>query len=374
MKFKTMVLAALMVMLVASAAIAAKKVYNFKGEIDTRDGKGLTKEQIAVPDDEGGFFSWTYTFMVYLDDDSSAMIQFTYWKFYLMDQRGLYFSYIDKGETAHYRQGIYDDDEMTYKKDPPDFKMGPHSWSGFYPDFDIKLDFPTEDGEPAMSADIHFDCRTPGWRPGEGPVHYGEPDGDWYDLIVMIPWAEVSGTITVDGKTKNITGWGYSDHNTQTVIPTAQTEELMALRSFTDDYAIHFLEYIAPEDYGHDRTTWLIIMKDDEIVYATDKWEREMDDYTTEPRRGYKYPQKMTFTIDQPGVKLTGELKGVKFIALLDAMDNLPGFIRSIAEKFITAPVFIRQNAVVEYKLEIPERSIDDEFTAKGVFETTIVR
>jgi len=359
---------------VAAAAWAAGQVYNFKGGVRTRADQGITKQQLKPMTPDSGFFSWTYTFMFYLDDDSSGMIQFTYWKYYVMETRGLYFAFNDKGDHLYLRKGLADADETSYSGDPPEMKMGPHYWKGFYPDFYVHQDFPAEDGQPQMMTDLHFHCRTPGWRPGEGPVHYGAPDGDWYDLIVMIPWADLDGTVTIDGKTRKVKGFGYSDHNSQTVFPTTQCDELMALRSFNDDYSINFLDYIAPEKFGRERSTWILIMKDHEILYATDKWERQMFDFKVEPRRGYKYPTRVTVKIDQPGVKLTGEIKGVKFIGAVDAMDEVPAFVRPVAEKFVTAPVFIRQNAVVQWRLTMPDQSIDDTFTAKGVYETTIVK
>jgi len=115
-------------------------------------------------------------------------------------------------------------------------------------------------------------------------------------------------------------------------------------------------------------------MKGKEIIYATDQWNREMFDLATEKRRGYKYPTRVTVKVDQPECKLEGEIKGTKFLVALDAMDQLPGFIRDVAQRFVTAPVFIRQNAVVEWHLTMPEKGIDARFTNKGVFETTIVR
>jgi hypothetical protein len=48
--------------------------------------------------------------------------------------------------------------------------------------------------------------------------------------------------------------------------------------------------------------------------------------------------------------------------------------VRPLAAKFVTAPVFIRQNAVVQWHLIMPGQGIDESFTAKGVYETTIVK
>jgi len=358
----------------AAIALAAGQIYDFKGGVQTRADLGIARQELEPMPSRGGFFTWTYTFVFYLDDNSSAMIQFTYWKMYIKKQRGLYFSFIDQGEKRFFRKGIYNEGETGYNADPPRLSMGAHSWQGFYPDFSLHMDFPAEKDLPEMKAEIRLHCRTPGWRPGEGPVHYGSPDGDWYDLIVMIPWADLEGTVTLNGKTRNIKGFGYSDHNTQTVFPTKQADELMALRSFSPEHAVHFLEYIAPENYGRQRTTWILIMKGNRILYATDKWSREMHDFQAEPKRGNRYPTRVTVNLDQPGCQLTGEIRGKRFLEALDAVDELPSFLKPIARKFVSAPVFIRQMAEVDWHLTMPAEGIDDRFRARGVFETTIVK
>ena len=365
---------AVAMILFAGAALAGKGVYNFTGGVRTRPDQGLSKLDLKPAPEEGGFFSWTYTFMLTLDDGSSGMIQFTYWKMYFKTQRGLYFAFSDKGEEQIIRKSIHGAKEIGYNEETPELVMGPHHWKGFYPDFNVHLDFPDEEGLPQMKADLRFRCRTPGWRPGEGPVHYGSPDGDWYDVVVMIPWADVSGTITVNGVTREAKGFGYSDHNTQNILPTKQCDKLMALRSFSDEYAVHFLEYIAPDHFDGERTTWILIMKGDRILYATDDWEREMFDFRTEPKRGYQYPTRVTAGIDLPECRLFGEIRGTKYIGALDALDEIPSFLRGIASKFVSAPVFIRQNAEVDWHLVMPGEEIDTRFTAKGVFETTIVQ
>ena len=272
------------------------------------------------------------------------------------------------------RKALYKGKQTRYIDEPPRFEMGPNYWTGFYPDFHVHLDFAPEEGQSDIQADIHFHCRTPGWRPGEGPAHYGSPDGDWYDIVAMIPWAEVDGTMTINGETRAIKGFGYSDHNTQTIFPTKQVERLSALRSFSKDYSVNFLDYVAPETFGRVRTTWLLIMKGNRILYATDKWDRELFDFEKEPGHGHKYPTRVMVGVDQPGCKLTGEIKGTRFLEALDAIEELPAFLRPFASKFMSVPVFIRQNAVVDWKLVMPGEGIDARFTAKGVYENTIVK
>ncbi len=114
-------------------------------------------------------------------------------------------------------------------------------------------------------------------------------------------------------------------------------------------------------------------MKDREILYATDDWERRPSDYVTEKKRGYTYPARMVINVKEPECGLSGELRSIHFNYMLHAMEFLPSFIRPVARKFLNAPVFIRSDAVVDWRLVMPGRGIDRGFTTRGEFETSIV-
>lgn len=359
-----------LLLLAGAVALAAGQVYNFKGGVKTRAEKEITKQELAPQPDQGLIFTWTYTFVYYLDDRSSGMIQYSYFKAggSLYQRNFVHFSYAPMDGERVYRKDIIANDQRAWQEDPPRLTMGKHYWKGFYPDFDLHLDY----GD--VKADLHYHCLTPGWRPGEGPTHYGAPDGPWYDLITMIPWAEVTGTIVLPEKTLQVHGHGYSDHNTQTVLFTSQADHLNVLRSFGDQYSIHFLDYVAPADYGAARTTWLLILRQGEILYATDDYQLKGLDLQKDPRRGFPYPTRMEVTINHPECRLSGEIKARKLVEVLDVADETPGWARPVVSAFVTTPIFLRQQADVDWHLQMPGRGIDARFTNRGIFEVCHVR
>ncbi len=343
-----------------------KRVYGFKGGVKARAEKGLTRDETGFHDAEGKFFSQSWTFVYYLDDRSGGYLQFTYMRMgYFLERLSGQHSYFGPDGELRFSAEPASGSDWCFELEPWRLRMGRQELTGFYPEFTVRSEI------KGLATDLHFLCKVPGWRPGEGPAYYGSPDGDWYDVYIVIPWAEVSGTITVDGKTRSVHGFGYMDHNVQTVFFTAQATSINALRSFSDHYAIHFLEYVAPEGVEPRRLAWLLIMKDDRILFATDKYTIEPSDYVDDDRADYPYPTRIKVSVDLPECMLTGTIRCIGFMEFLDVMDQIPEFLRGIADRMFRQPAFVRQLAEVDWEIKL--KDIDENIRAEGIFEVAFV-
>ena len=58
--------------------------------------------------------------------------------------------------------------------------------------------------------DLHFESTVPAYRPGTGRW---DVDGRHFSWFCSVPGADVSGRLLIDGKTVEVTGNGYHDHN-----------------------------------------------------------------------------------------------------------------------------------------------------------------
>ena len=236
-------------LLAAGLALAVEvgPVYLFKGGVKLKAGKEVTRKDLEVEPAEGKFFSQGWTFVYYLDDGGGGYIQFSHARLgYTIKQILVHHSHYTADGKMIYKKEILSPKDLKWDEAEPRLSMGKSSMSGFYPEF--RLYVPLEGLETTLT----FQCLTPPWRPGAGPVHYGTPDGDWYDVVVPIPLARVSGTIRIANQERKVSGYGYSDHNTQTIWFMTQCEEIYALRSFSNNYAIHFLDYHSPAQFGND--------------------------------------------------------------------------------------------------------------------------
>ncbi len=340
-----------------------KKLYKFKGEVNAQT-LGLTVNQIGFYSPQGHFFTQSWTFIYYLDNGGGGYIQFSYARVgFIFKQLLVHHSHYTNEGKLVYRKDIMSVDKLNWEPLIPALKMGESSWSGFYPDFKVRAYLKD------LKADLTFHCLVPGWRPGKGPAHYGSPDGPWYDLVVMIPWAEVSGTIEAEGKKKKVKGFGYCDHNVQTIWFSTQCNRIYALRSFAKNWAIHFLDYQSTPEYGGEHLRWLIVMNKGKILFATDKYEISFSDW--KKSKNYNIPSRAKIKVSQSGFQLEGEIIGKKLVEILDINSQLPSWIAPAVNKLIRQPVLTRQ--IAEIKWHIKTKHKTKTIKAEGIFEYTIV-
>ena len=343
-----------------------KQIYPFKGGVKAKPDKEVTKKDLAAVTPEGKFFSDGWTFVYYTDDGGGGYVQYSYIRMGYAAKQIIahHVHYLPDGRMV-YRKEILSAGDMKWDEKEPRLTMGKSFFSGFYPDFHVVCPL------PGLKTDLTFHSLVPPWRPGTGPVHYVTPDGEWYDIVVFIPLARISGTIKVEGVEKKITGWGYADHNDQTIWFPTQVEELYALRSFGGKYAVQLLDYHSPAAFGHKRLSWLIVIKENQIIYATDKYELQPSNWAKEPGRGRKYPQTVKIIVNDPEMKLEGEIKCPRRLDVLDVRDQIPALLEATAGKLIRQPAYIRQKAEVTWKIKFSGK--DEIVPAQGILEYTIV-
>jgi predicted secreted hydrolase len=64
-----------------------------------------------------------------------------------------------------------------------------------------------------IAAELTYESRLPGWRPGTGYLFFDEATGHFFKWVVPLPRAQVTGTLELDGQTMTVEGVGYHDHN-----------------------------------------------------------------------------------------------------------------------------------------------------------------
>ena len=213
--------------------------------------------------------------------------------------------------------------------------------------------------------DLTYKNVLPPWIAGDGWI-YLTPEKDIFNHYMMnCPWADVTGTMKVGGKTLNVVGQGYSDRSNSVLPPTRQNPYLYSLRTFSSEgtprgerWFFGLLESISHKEYGSKRIPMLLLAHGDEWVITTKKYTLVARDYVKDPGAPYEYPKRLVIRGEDQGYKYNFEYKCLKLFDFTDIFGELPEWIRKLALKFMKRPVFFRSLGELTGTLEDPDGKI----------------
>lgn len=261
---------------------------------------GVNPNQIEMWEDKrrdtsrSGHWEWWY-FDALLDDGTAVVIQFF--------SKAAQFRNIDYPSATikvtlpdgkHYEKEFrYPAKDGRFGKDRCDVQIGAHSFRGDFKTYNIHVE-PLE----GLGADIRLTSLAQPYRPGSAYFGFGDHDEQYYTWLCAVPKGEVTGALTVNGKKRQIHGFGYHDHQWgSNVYMTLWNHWLWARQGF-DDYSLLVFDMVSDRKYGYERIPIIFIEdKDGNIVFESNrdvKYEL-LSDYRDE-KSGKKYPKSSRYT------------------------------------------------------------------------------
>jgi hypothetical protein len=177
---------------------------------------GLQKD-IAVREDgrrtpqSPEYFEWWY-FDGLLDDGTVVVVWFGDNWFYGSHKRAVDIELTPRGKPTRRIMRTFDI-PGAFSRDQANIQIGPHSFKGDLQTYTIHVDA-TETG--GVGCDLVLRRRVASYRPATGYIEAGDKYFAW---LVAVPEGAVTGTLTADGVTRQVTGSGYHDHNWGNVSP-----------------------------------------------------------------------------------------------------------------------------------------------------------
>ena len=156
-------------------------------------------------------FEWWY-FDGLLDDGTVVVVWFGDNWFFGSHKRAVTIELTPPGKPT--RRVMREFEEPgSFSSDSADVKIGPHQFKGDLDTYSIHVD-PAETG--GVGCDLTLRRRVASYRPATG---YFEAGNEFFAWLVAVPEGSVTGTLTADGVTREVTGSGYHDHNWGNVSP-----------------------------------------------------------------------------------------------------------------------------------------------------------
>jgi predicted secreted hydrolase len=240
-------------------------------------------------------------------------------------------------------------------------RIGENRIWGDYPNFNLKT------AEQDVGLDLKYQAQLPGFAINSGRVTYGSTD-DFYSVYVTLPRAKITGTVRTPTGTRQVSGFGYSDHGIVTMLPHEYSKRWLTLRCFHSKYTLDFLEFTVPAKWGGQRVAMTIFGAGDKILYGGSRYTLTPSDWRTEPKFKQTYPQRFDFVIDRPGkIKVEGTYTMKTQMHSIDLLSQLTLIERQIASLFAKSYI-VRFVAEVDAKVTFPDGTTDS-FKSPAVAE-----
>jgi hypothetical protein len=174
-------------------------------------------QKIAIWEDgrrtpkSGDTFEWWY-FDGLLDDGTVVVVWFGDNWFFGSHDRAVTIELTPPGKPTRRVMRTFEE-PGSFSSDVADIKIGPHQFKGDLDTYSIHVD-PAETG--GVGCDLTLRRRVASYRPATGYIEAGKQFFAW---LVPVPEGAVTGTLTADGETREVTGSGYHDHNWGNVSP-----------------------------------------------------------------------------------------------------------------------------------------------------------
>lgn len=250
--------ALLILFLLPHGALAAPAPGDERVEVPTGGGRALTTDDLRPHRAVGGAYNevWSYTFL--LNDGMQATMSFS------QANLGSLMSPISGAEFS-----ISGFDGQTYRApkqyDAADLRFSPStSKLQVHPDIYFEGALPArhrvhfEAGKYGIeyAVDLTFSDIVPGLTWGDGVFRLGSQQ---IGMFIHIPYARVTGSVTINGVTKRVSGTAYMDHTFQSDFATKLVRSAYRYIQHTGDMEVGY--FIAPAARYQDRIIGLAAVR-----------------------------------------------------------------------------------------------------------------
>jgi len=209
-----------------------------------------------------GAFEWWY-FDAYLDDGSKVVIVFFTKPTHKVKGRLNPLCTVDidwpDGSKIH-REYDALEKEYQFSKEQCDVVIGNNFFRGNLNQYEIHFE------DDSLSVDITLDRETSSWRPHTGHWYFGKKQKKYFAWFPSVPSGKVSANIQYQGRTKNLQGSGYHDHNWYNKNILMMFNHWYWARAELGDYTIILSQMTATKKYDHVEFPIVMIAKNGEII------------------------------------------------------------------------------------------------------------
>lgn len=207
---------------------------------------------------------------------------------------------------------------------------------------------------PDVTADLVLSRVVDSWRPGAGKVYFDEDRERYLGWVVPVPYGTVTGTLTVRGVTRDVTGSGYHDHNWTNYDISKPLDQWYWGRGHLGDLTTLYIVAEGSRRWGHAQLQLFMVAKGSEVVMGDSEGlslaTRAFT--TTDP----PYPRELRLQVSQGGHEVTMAMLNPEVLEQEDLLASLPVVTQWVARRFMD-PWYLRFEADTTLVLDAQEET-----------------
>lgn len=219
-----------------------------------------------------------------------------------------------------------------------DVAIGENTIKGNFPEY--RVCFKHEN----LACDLTFKNLLPGWTRGTGEVLFGLPEKKQvFGWVVAQPKASVTGTLTVDGEERQVSGTGYHDHNWGNGFLPAYVSHWVWGRLTTDRVTMIFADVCTSRKCGKYKIPVIFLAIDESIVLESANARFEVSDYRYDCQGFQMYPTRLEFKFSERGISGAFKMRFKEELEMVNTLaEKLPEYLVNILGRVLAAPAYYR--------------------------------
>lgn len=318
------------------------------------------------------------------DDKSTLVLGFRPKSVAQVDQAGdnpnIAINYSNATGKPFYDYRLYDVSNTATSKTSADIKWGPNSMVGQdWQSYDVHVE-PEADQEIVMDGmrsvehqsamDLHFEAQVAPFRPGTGYIAFGDHD-DYYYNFICITKLTVSGTVTIDGEQKEVTGSAYYNHQWFNISPINAFHHWVWGRQNIGKYNVLIYDMVGADQFGQPQIPLMTIDDNQgnrifENTSAANTRVEILDTYV-QATTGKTVPKTIHYSFNQKDVKVDYTISEPQEIKLIDIYGTSPVPAQQHFDQLGLQPTYTRYLA--KTRLQITRDGVSETIDGEMLYE-----
>jgi len=263
--------------------------------------------------------------------------------------------------TVHQSFAFFDADQFSSSVEGCDVRIGQSTVQGDLETYTMHLEAQDIEVNLILSREVVS------WRPGAGKVYFDADRTDYLGWVVAVPHGSVTGTVTVEDRTWNVTGTGYHDHNWTNTAINKPLDHWYWGRTSVDSYTVLFFAAEGSRRWGHAPLNLFMLAENEGVLVSGAEGltvtPREFT--TTKP----PYPMELSIVGDQDDLLVTMEMLNPVILEQEDLLASMPPIARGFLHLFMR-PWYYRFQVDSTLTVETPTGSSSAD--GKSIYELMI--